>query len=424
MKKVLWVTNIPLPEASLLMNESASVFGGWMTSVSQELADQEGIDLSIAFPQKGVKSFVKLGGQKITYYAFRPVRDNDQRLIQNNPILEGIFEEVKPDIIHIHGTELPHSLAAVNVCETQKTKMVISIQGIVSVIAVHARAHLPCRTIYGFTLRNLLRGDNVIGLQRLFRKRGRNEIEVLKKANHVIGRTELDRAWSCQVNPDVQYHSCNESLRNEFYKYRWNIEKCEEHSIFLSQGQYPIKGLHYAIEAMPLILQKFPDCRIYVGGKNITRSDTLTDMLLMSHYGKYIKSLIKKYALEQHIVFMGLLNEQEMCRRYLKSNVFVCPSSIENSPNSLGEAMVLGVPCVASYVGGIPDMLRHEEEGFLYQVDAPYMLAHYICEIFQNEDLALRFSESARDRALRTHSVEMNTRRLIEIYEEILTSDC
>ena len=80
---------------------------------------------------------------------------------------------------------------------------------------------------------------------------------------------------------------------------------------------------------------------------------------------------------------------------------------------------MLGVPSVASYVGGIPDMLKDKEEGFLYQHDAPYMLTHYICEVFKSEELALKFSNNAREHALKTHDKDENTRRLIEIYNEI-----
>jgi glycosyltransferase involved in cell wall biosynthesis len=120
------------------------------------------------------------------------------------------------------------------------------------------------------------------------------------------------------------------------------------------------------------------------------------------------------------VVFTGILDEKQMCERYLKSHVFVCPSSIENSPNSLGEAMILGVPCVASDVGGVIDLLTHREEGFVYQTDAPYMLAHYVCEIFANDDLALQFSKKARIHAIKTHNKEENTKRMMEIYREII----
>ena len=105
-----------------------------------------------------------------------------------------------------------------------------------------------------------------------------------------------------------------------------------------------------------------------------------------------------------------------MCERYLKSHAFVCPSSIENSPNSLGEAMILGVPCVASDVGGVADLLKHREEGFVYQTDAPYMLAHYVSEIFANNELALDFSKKAREHAMNTHNQKKNMEDIIKIY--------
>ena len=82
--------------------------------------------------------------------------------------------------------------------------------------------------------------------------------------------------------------------------------------------------------------------------------------------------------------------------------------------------MILGVPCVASYVGGIPDLLEHEKEGFLYQGDASYMLAHYICELFSNDKTALDFSGSARRRAQITHCKSENIKQLLEVYESVI----
>ena len=174
------------------------------------------------------------------------------------------------------------------------------------------------------------------------------------------------------------------------------------------------------LEAMPLILKKFPLAKVYISGKNITESDSLKNKLFLTYYGKYIKRMIKKLDLEEKVIFTGPLDEENMCHQYLKSHVFVCPSSIENSPNSLGEALMLGVPSIASYVGGIPDLLIDNEEGFLYQHNAPYMLAHYVCKIFENENIALKFSKNAREYKLEAHSRDKNTKRLIEIYNEIL----
>jgi len=419
--RILWLINLPLPEASELLNTKPSPYGGWLVNAAKDLSTIEGIDLTIAFPSDGVSELIKLKADIINYYAFKQIKDHNIAIIKRNNIFNQIINEVNPDLVHIFGTELPHTLSMVNACNNEKKRIiVISIQGLVSFIEKHVFANLPFRVVYGFTIRNLLRKDNVVGLKRLYKKRGRAEIEAIQKVDHIIGRTTWDRACTSQINPKAEYHFCNETLREEFYNHEWNIEKCEKHSIFLSQGQYPIKGLHYMLEAMPLILQKYPQAKIYISGKDITKSGSLKDKLLMTYYGYYIKKMISKNNLQHNIVFTGPLDEKQICNRYLKSNVFVCPSSIENSPNSLGEAMILGVPCVASNVGGVPDMLKHNEEGFVYQADAPYMLAHYVCEIFESEKLAVSMSIKAREQALKTHDRLQNTTRLTEIYKRIL----
>ncbi|WEV22674.1 glycosyltransferase family 4 protein [Clostridium perfringens] len=418
--KVLWLVNIPLPEASVLMNKESTPLGGWLINASKDLAEQKDIELTILFPESSVKNFVKLKGEKITYYAFKEIKDNKKQEIEDNNILNNIINEVNPDIVHIYGTELPHTLAMVNACKMTNTEVVISIQGLVSIYSEHVIANLPLNVIYGFTLRNLLMRDNVIGLKNILKKRGVSEIKSIQKVNHIIGRTSWDKACIKNINKNVEYHFCNETLREEFYKYKWDISKCEKHSIFLSQGQTPIKGLHYVIKSMPILLKEFPDAKLYVSGKNIIKSDKLKEKLMITYYGKYIKRLIKKLNLESKVIFTGPLDEKNMCKRYLKSNVFICPSSIENSPNSLGEAMILGVPCVASDVGGVADIIEHKKEGFVYQSDAYYMIAYYIGEIFRNKNIALNFSKNAREHAIKTHNREINTTNTINIYKEIL----
>ncbi len=421
--KILWLVNIPLPEVSILMGERPLPYGGWLINASLELSKKDNIDLSITYPKNKIKNYKKIKGDRITYYAFQSIKKNNLNQIVVNYDLKGIIEEVNPELVHIFGTELPHTLAMVNVCIMKNVKTVLSIQGLVSMIEGHMFANLPFKVIYGCTLRNLLLKDNIARLRKTFYTRGKNEIEAIKKTNNIIGRTTWDKACTLQINSKAKYFFCNETLREEFYKNKWELDRCERNSIFLSQGQYSFKGMHYIIKAMPFVLDRFPDAKLYISGKNIIKSNTIKDKLLLTYYGKYIKKQIKELDIESNVIFTGLLEEKKMCERYLKTHVFVSASSIENSPNSLGEAMILGVPCIASYVGGIPDMLKHEEDGFLYQTDAPYMLAYYICKVFENDNLALVFSENARKHSLKTHDKENNTKRMMEIYEEVIGNE-
>ena len=108
-----------------------------------------------------------------------------------------------------------------------------------------------------------------------------------------------------------------------------------------------------------------------------------------------------------------------MKQAYLSANVFVLPSTIENSPNSLGEAMLLGVPCAASLVGGVSNLLADGKEGLVYQSTAPYMLAYYVNQVFAMGDQAETLGAAAREHALKTHDPEKNLRDLLDIYRKL-----
>ena len=111
---------------------------------------------------------------------------------------------------------------------------------------------------------------------------------------HVTGRTHWDKYWTGKWNPKATYHVMQETLRKEFYSGQGSLNECEKHRLFLSQGDYPIKGLHYMLCAMPKILQKFPDAKVYVAGNCIMRSKNLMGRLKISTYGAYLEKLIKK----------------------------------------------------------------------------------------------------------------------------------
>ena len=113
-----------------------------------------------------------------------------------------------------------------------------------------------------------------------------------------------------------------------------------------------------------------------------------------------------------------------MRQAYLEADVFLLPSCCENSPNSLGEAMLLGLPCVAAAVGGIPSMLENGREGLLYG-DAldDKALADAVLRILQSADGGMALGRAARARALQTHDAARNARELEQIYKTILQEE-
>ena len=425
--KILWVCNVALPKIAADMGMSAQNIAGWLSGFADELEKAEAFELSICFPILGDKEQRSGRVGNIDYYSFSqprlmgflPAEDQLHETPLMRKQLKAIIDRVKPDILHIFGTEYPHSLTAAGLF-ARPERTLVNIQGLTSYYHMHFNQGIPHKAQRRFVPSCLARGTLAQQEKRL-KKRGENEYAALQLAGHVIGRTDWDRACVSEINPKSKYHFCNESLRSAFYTGRWEYEKCEKHSIFMSQAATPIKGLQFMIAALPEILRVYPDTRLYVAGNNILKSDTLYDRLKLSPFAAYIRRLMReKDVAADRVVFTGSLNEQQMKERFLKANVFVSASTIENSPNSLGEAMSLGVPSVTSDVGGVKNLLEHGKEGFVYQADAAYMLAYYVKELFAMEDRASALSYAAQAHALRTHDRDANLKRLTEIYTEIL----
>lgn len=428
--KVLWITNILFPDICKELGISAPVTGGWMHSSVMALQKcGRDIDLAVASLYSGRElKRSKING--ITYYCLPSsfqssfIKKNFCRLFgRQNTYDENletywrqVKEEFQPDVVHIHGTEFTHGLAYLRSCGSEN--VVASIQGLVSVYARYADGLISKELRKNRTLIDYIRPS----LEEQFRRRGIFEQEYLRRLKYIIGRTDWDRVHALAVNPDLKYFFHNETLRGEFYNHSWDIHQCEKHSIFLSQAASPIKGIHFAIKALPYIIRKYPDVKVYVGGYDLTSKDGLEQRLKFTAYPKYVCALIKQLDLEKHLIFLGSLDEKQMVQRYLKSHVFVCPSTIENSPNSLGEAQLLGVPIIASYVGGIPNMVTDGKSGLLYRCEEYEMLADCVCRIFEDENFANGLSMGEKKVASKRHDRENNALMLCEIYREIIDS--
>ena len=413
--KLLWLCNM-MPGAVRENLGGASGGGLWVDHVLSDLRKQENVTLRILCP--GPKAAGGSLDDRTDYRLFtegEPYRYLPELEVQFGSELS----EFQPDVIHIWGTEYGHTLAMVRAAQKLGVsgRIAVSIQGLCSVYAGHYAEGIPERVRNAFTLRDFLRRDNMAMQQKKFLLRGDLEMEALEGVHHVIGRTDWDRACTMQINPDAKYHFCNETLRETFYDGSWNYASCKKHRIFASSCLYPIKGFHYLLEAMPIILRRYPDAVISVTGGSFF-ADSFLGRLRQQMYFRYLQRFCKRNGLTDKIEFLGQLNAEAMKRAFLDANVFVLPSTIENSPNSLGEAMLLGVPCVASDVGGVTNML-HPGEGYVYPSTAPYMLAHDIVEVFAMEDRAAELGAAARAHARKTHDPEKNLRDLLAIYREI-----
>ena len=407
--KILLVTNAMFPKLNEKLGINQKISHGWAFAAANELTKIEEVELGVSilhntekveeYDIDGIKYFTVPFGKSVMKY---------------DSVLEKSFNEIKnrfcPDVVHIYGSEYPFTLAYLNACGTKN--VVISIQGIPT---IYSRYYLA-----GISILDRIKNPMLFLQKYLFNKRNNYEVEALKKCRYFEGRSDWDHAISWSFSPHSKYFFCSRTLRPSFYEERWAIENIERHSIFLSQASNAIKGLHQVIKALPYICDIYPDTKVYVAGDSPYSNSNLKQYIKSLGYGKYIHSLMKKQKMGNRIEFVGKLDEHEMCEFYKRANVFICPSTIENVPNSIAEAQIIGTPCMASYVGGNNSLIREGENGFLYRFDEYEMLAKYVCDIFESDELALKFSKNGREVALQRHDKKLNVSNLMNMYHSIV----
>lgn len=408
--KVLWIVNVVFPEVCSDFGIPKTVIGGWLSSYRRALKQRYlDIILYIVSPYSGnIEAKVELDGD--FFYVF-PQRYSDKQM---EKYFSELYNKINPDLVHIHGTELHHSLSYVRACGTANT--IVSIQGLASIYARYYMAGIKTSEwLYCMTLRDFVKCDTIYNRLKAFKARGSSEVELISQINNFAGRTSWDMSNLLAINPNARYFKLWEVLRIPFYVNKWDLASCRRHSIFLSQVYIPLKGLHIMLKALHLIIQKFPDTQVYICGEDYS----LKPVYRRDSFWNYIARIIDRYELRSHLHFLGSLDENKMSEQYMCANVFVCPSSIENSSNSVCEAQVLGTPVVASYVGGMMDLIEDGVTGLLYRFEEYSMLAHKVCSIFEDDNLAQSLSFAARRVALERHDPNHIADSLYAIYQTI-----
>ena len=414
--RLLWLCNV-IPGAIRQAMGNPGGSGLWMDHVLSGLRRDPGPEIRILC--RGDTASSGSVDERLSYVVFEePVAYTYYTGLED--LFSRQLWDFQHDAVHIWGTEYGHTLAMMNACRDAGLlkKTCISIQGLCGVYARHYAEGVPYGVQRGHSLRDLVRRDNILAQQRKYALRGELEAQALSLARHVLGRTHWDRACMELLAPQAEYHLCRETLREPFYEGRWRYEACVRHRIFAPSLEVPLKGYHYLLEAFCQVLKTYPDATLAVPGKSFLELSG-KEACLQQTYHAYLARFAKEHGLQNKLLFLGHLSPEEMKQAYLNCNVFVLPSTIENSPNSLGEAMLLGVPCVASDVGGVTSMLEHEKEGLVYQSSAPYVLAHHIARLFDLKADAAGFGAAASARARITHDPEENRKALLGIYETL-----
>ena len=163
------------------------------------------------------------------------------------------------------------------------------------------------------------------------------------------------------------------------------------------------KGFRYLKEACEHLMQNHPDLASEMG------------VVVLGGDAQAVKS-----ALPLPVYTVGYLNnEAEIAQLYNAVDLFVTPSLQDNLPNTIVEAMACGTPCVGFHVGGIPEMISHEQDGYVARYKDSNDFAHGIAWCLDDNRLAT-LRQQARAAALATYAEPIAARNYQQVYRTLL----
>ena len=407
--KVLWFSPTPALYSNKVWGHNG---GGWITSLQNILQTFENINLGIAFestqdtPNKifdSVNYFPIVGNFSISK-KFEQVKKLNNLLDKSLDIINYF----NPDIIHLFGSEQWYGLL-VNYTNIP--------------IVIHMQGSLPsyynARYPVGMSVWNKIFSTKTTVKQKLmafridatFNKNALQEEKILKSNHFFMGRTHWDKAIVNFYNPKAEYFVCQEALRESFIntKEKWEYKEIDKIKLISVISGPLYKGVDVVLKTAKLLKENtqlnFEWC--ICGTVNCN----------------FIESTYNIKAKDVNVNLLGVLSQDQLKEELLNSSMYVHPSYIDNSPNSVCEAQIIGVPVIATNTGGLSTLINDKETGFLVPANDPLMIASIIIENFNNKELLQEMSKAGIESAMQRHNPQNIKEDLISIYNQIINTN-
>lgn len=395
--KILWIVNKPIGALHEKLMGKKSTGGLWMEAMLEKArtdAEMHIVIVNIA----NVKNVEKYIYGNETYYTIPglPNEHYNYKSAEAHMCWRNIIKEEQPDLIELWGTELPYGIPALE--EAKDIPAVVYVQGILDSIGKYYQAGMtPKELIKARTLRDVLTRSTIIDLQKNYLKRSKVEAIIVNMAKNIIVENQWAESYYMKMCRDVHVYRCPLSISEVFESVQWTSHNMQPHTIMCSAANYPIKGLHMLLKALSIVKLHYPDVKLFIPGTPLRRINSIQSWFKRNGYDKFIHSLISDLELEDVVSYTGRLTAEGMAHKMSEVNAFVMCSAIENHSSTLKEAMSVGVPCVASYVGGVPEYAISGSNCLLYRFEDYELLALHLMNLFRSNELCSKLSAQSRN---------------------------
>lgn len=393
--KVIWLAPYP---SNLILNTNISNKhqfhpASWLVNLAEALKEFENVDLNIITLNTKIKKTISIKSNHITYHFIKagiPILNRGYPYFFPLNILTSYIIEIKrlkkylialnPDIIHAHGTENAYGLAALN----SNIPYIISIQGIYNEILKDNNSYVS-------------------------RRQKELELQQVKSCPIFACRTNFDKSFIHQYNPSAKIYHLNEAINKTFFLNKWE-NSYQNNSLLFVGTLIERKGIEILLNALQLVKKEISSIFLNIVGVGEPK------------YVKYLKDICVKKDLLLNTKFYGFLSPEKISALHMTSQIFILPTFVDNSPNSLAEAMVSGMPIIASNIGGIPSMVQNNKSAILISSGDPYELSDKIIHLINNPNIRIQLSKNVKKIAVEKYHPSKVSNETLRIYQEIITN--
>ena len=343
------------------------------------------VQLAVAYMADG-RHESRLTERGIDFYAVDAelgVGITDEAWERTRAELLRVIGEFRPDLIQCFGAEWPYGLIA----EDVEIPVVIHMMGFLNIYypSIHmARGDVPGRKprpTLKSALQRLLRGDrpaenSEARLQRVERR-------VMAANRYFFGRTNWDRNVVRYYAPGARYYHVPEAVKPRIYGAagQWRFHAGGRLRLFSLSSGDDRKGNEILLRAAEIC-------------KNLLGLDLEWRVAGLREFFPYFEQRSGIRCEEVGIELLGMIDGEKIIEELKRADLFIHPSIMDNSPHAICEAQLIGCPVIASNVGGVPDLVKDGETGFLYPYNEPHTLAFLIANLVRDGELLTKISEN------------------------------
>jgi glycosyltransferase involved in cell wall biosynthesis len=329
-------------------------------------------------------------GIHFIYLKVPPVRADILTLYQRRIALVKAYlkrQYHRYDLLHLHGSELQVPAMTARLPVPQ----LLSVQGLVS----QYPPFVPKSERW---------------LKALWTLSGYYERRYLSAVQQFICRTHWDQALVRQLSPGCTIHHNWEVIRPAFFRPLVALVPSRVQVVFLG-GTQVMKGFREVLAAVDLLRQQLDVTLIIAGQASLELVQAAVQTAGLRYLGPAA------------IECRGLLPAEELAQLFSESLCLLHPSYVDNSPNSVCEAQVAGLPVVASDVGGLRSLIEDEVTGLLCTLE-PANIARQALRLHHDPAFRQRLAVQAAAVARQRHDPTVIVARTLAIYEEVITAAC